>query len=231
MKHFPPFGHFSEKISTFPTKICEVAFFFVPLHAEMEENRVEKYNQDDLQAALRVLRSGGILLYPTDTIWGIGCDATNSAAVKRIFELKRREDSKSMLVLLDTADKLGRYVDVPEVAMSLLDATSEGRPMTIIYPNACGLAPELIAEDGSVGIRITQEAFSKALCAGLGRPVVSTSANISGEPAAATFGQITEAVINGVDYVCRYRRNDNTPKQASAILKINTDNTFNIIRS
>lgn len=184
----------------------------------------------DLQAALKVLRKGGIILYPTDTVWGIGCDATNSEAVRRIFALKRREDSKSMLVLLDSEEKLNRYVDVPDAAASLTQACAEGRPLTIIYPNACGVAPELIAEDGSIGIRITSEPFSKALCAGLGKPLVSTSANISGKPAAPTYAKISEQIINGVDYVCRYRRNDNTPQQPSAIIKINKDNTFNIIR-
>jgi len=190
-----------------------------------------QYDKSDLAAALQVLRRGGIILYPTDTVWGIGCDATNSAAVKHIFALKHRADSKAMLMLLDSADKLARYVDVPESVEILLSAASEGRPMTIIYPNAYGVAPELIAEDGSIGIRITNEVFSKALCAGLGKPLVSTSANISGEPAAAIFAEISPAIIEGVDYVCRYRRNDNAPKQPSSIIKINKDNTFNIIRS
>lgn len=206
----------------------------------MVEKRL--YEKEDLAEALRVLRRGGVILYPTDTVWGIGCDATKPEAVKRIFALKRRADSKAMLMLMDSAEKLARYVDVPESAESLLeaagltangqqDACAAAKPITIIYPNACGVAPELIAEDGSIGIRITQEAFSNALCAGLGKPLVSTSANISGEPAAATFGQISQEIIDGVDYVCRYRRNDNTPKQPSAIIKINSDNTFNIIRS
>ncbi len=200
------------------------------------------YGKEDLEEALRVLRRGGVILYPTDTVWGIGCDATNSNAVKRIFALKRRADSKAMLMLMDSAEQLGQYVDVPEAAESLLEAAGvmengqkdewgAVRPLTIIYPNASGVTPELIAEDGSIGIRITKEAFSNALCAGLGKPLVSTSANISGEPAAATFGQISKEIIDGVDYVCRYRRNDNTPKQPSAIIKINTNNTFNIIRS
>ena len=189
------------------------------------------YDAEDLQEALRVLKQGGIILYPTDTVWGIGCDATNAEAVRRIFRLKQRADSKAMLMLTDSEEKLSRYVDVPEAAESLLEATSEGKPMTIIYPNACGVAQELIAEDGSIGIRITREAFSNALCHGLGKPLVSTSANISGEPAAPTFGQISHAITDGVDYVCRYRRNDNTAKQPSSIVKVNTDNTFSIIRS
>ena len=189
------------------------------------------YDKADLQEALRVLRKGGVILYPTDTVWGIGCDATNSAAVRRIYEIKHRADSKAMLVLLASADELGRYVDVPDAALSLLEATDTGRPMTIIYPNAGGVAPELIAEDGSIGIRISSEAFSQALCRGLGKPLVSTSANISGEPSAPTFSRISQQIVESVDYVCRYRRDDNTPKQPSAIIKINLDNTFNIIRN
>ena len=185
----------------------------------------------DLSEALRVLRSGGIILYPTDTIWGIGCDATNATAVTRIFELKHRADSKAMLVLLDSASKLNSYVDVPETAESLLAATEEGKPITIIYPNARGVAESLIAEDGSIGIRITHESFSNALCRGLGKPLVSTSANISGELAAPTFDKISQIIKDGVDYICRYRRDDTVPKQPSAIIKINTDNTFNIIRA
>ncbi len=189
------------------------------------------YDKTDLQEALRVLRKGGVILYPTDTVWGIGCDATNSAAVRRIYEIKHRADSKAMLVLLASADELGRYVDVPDAALSLLEATDTGCPMTIIYPNAGGVAPELIAEDGSIGIRISSEAFSQALCRGLGKPLVSTSANISGEPSAPTFSRISQQIVESVDYVCRYRRDDNTPKQPSAIIKINLDNTFNIIRN
>ena len=192
------------------------------------ENRL--YDTEDMQSALTVLRRGGVILYPTDTIWGIGCDATNSEAVKRIYALKQRADSKAMLILMDSADKLYQFVDVPEAAESLLEATEEGRPMTIIYPNACGVVPELIAEDGSIGIRITHETFSNALCRQFGKPIVSTSANISGEASPANFAQISPAIIQGVDYVCRYRQNDNTPKQPSAIVKIYLNNTFNIIR-
>lgn len=201
--------------------------FFVPLRPEMEN----RYESSDLQEALRVLRRGGIVLYPTDTIWGIGCDATNEEAVSKVFALKQRADSKSMLVLVDSVARLERYVDIPESAEQLLAVAEDSKPMTIIYPHAQGVAQELIAPDGSLGVRITREAFSKALCAGLGKPIVSTSANISGEPTAKTFAQISKAILNGVDYICHYRRNDNTPKQPSAIIKINTDNTFIIIRA
>lgn len=195
-----------------------------------------RYDKDDLQAALEVLRKGGVIVYPTDTVWGIGCDATNAEAVKRIFALKQREDSKSMLVLLDSAAKLDYYVDVPETAETLLDSCNDGndemmKPLTLIYPNARHLAENLIAEDGSVGIRITNEPFSKALCAQLKRPMVSTSANISGHPTAHFFHEIEQVVLDGVDYVCRFRREDDTPHEPSAIIKLNTDGTFVIIRS
>jgi L-threonylcarbamoyladenylate synthase len=196
-----------------------------------------RYDKEDLQEALRVLREGGVIVYPTDTIWGIGCDATNAEAVKKIYALKQREDSKSMLVLLDSAAKLDYYADVPEAAEMLLNlspALSQGegdvKPMTIIYPNARHLAENLIAEDGSVGIRITNEPFSKALCAQLKRPLVSTSANISGHPTAHFFHEIEEAVLNGADYVCRFRRDDETPCEPSSIIKVNGDGTFVIIR-
>ena len=188
------------------------------------------YKKVDFQQALRTLREGGIILYPTDTVWGIGCDATNAEAVRKIFQLKRREDSKSMLVLLDGVGKLQGYVDVPEAAEQLLDAASEERPMTIIYPNARNLAANLIAEDGSIGIRITNEPFTHALCEQLHHPLVSTSANVSGEPTAKTFREITQPIRDGVDYVCEYRQDDLTPKQPSSIIKINMDNTFSIIR-
>lgn len=197
-----------------------------------------RYEKEDLQEALRVLREGGIILYPTDTVWGIGCDATNAEAVARIFRLKEREDSKSMLVLLDAPGKLQGYVsEVPEIAWDLLEATEtddttqdEIRPLTIIYPRARALAQNLIAEDGSVGIRITSEPFSKALCAQLKRPIVSTSANISGQPGARFFDEISEPIKQGVDYICRFRQDDQTPKQPSSIIKLNEDGTLKIIR-
>ena len=198
-----------------------------------------RYDREDLQEALRVLREGGIIVYPTDTVWGIGCDATNEAAVAKIYALKQREDSKSMLVLLDSAAKLDYYVDVPEAAEMLLETINDqmvndqmvnAKPLTLIYPNARHLAPNLIAEDGSIGIRITNEAFSKALCAQLKHPVVSTSANISGHPTAHFFHEIEEAILNGADYVCRFRREDETPHEPSAIIKVNNDGTFVIIR-
>lgn len=194
----------------------------------MNNNR---YDKEDLQTALRVLREGGIIAYPTDTVWGIGCDATNADAVKRIYALKRREDSKSMLVLLDSAAKLDYYADVPEAAEMLLGVQENVKPLTLIYPNARHLAENLVAEDGSIGIRITDEAFSRALCAQLKKPIVSTSANISGHATAHFYHEIETEILDGVDYVCRYRREDSTPHEPSSIIKVNTDNTFQIIRA
>lgn len=193
----------------------------------------KRYDKEDLQEALRVLRAGGVIVYPTDTVWGIGCDATNAEAVGRIYRLKQREDSKSMLVLMDSPAKLNYYIaDIPDAAWMLLETTDEEtKPLTIIYPNARNLAPNLIAEDGSIGIRITNEPFSKALCEQLHHPIVSTSANISGHPTAPFFAQIEQAILNGADYVCRFRRDDETPHEPSTIIKVNADGTFIIIRN
>ena len=191
----------------------------------------KRYDRLDLQAALKVLREGGVILYPTDTIWGIGCDATNAEAVARVYEIKKRMDSKAMLVLLDGAGKLQGYMEkVPETAWMLLETNEGQRPMTIIYPQAKNLAPNLLADDGSVGIRITEEPFSKALCEQLRRPLVSTSANISGEPAARLFSEISPEILEAVDYVCLFRRDDNSPTQPSSIIKIDDKERINIIR-
>lgn len=193
------------------------------------ENR---YDKQDLQQALCVLRKGGVILYPTDTVWGIGCDATNADAIARVYEIKKRVDSKAMLVLLDGAGKLQGYVDkVPETAWLLLEASEGQRPMTIIYPKAKNLAPNLLAEDGSVGIRITSEPFTKALCEQLRHPIVSTSANISGEPTAKTFKEISQELLETVDYVCQFRRNDTTTYKPSSIIKIDEKERITIIRS
>lgn len=190
-----------------------------------------RYDRKDLQQALQVLREGGVILYPTDTIWGIGCDATNAEAVARVYEIKKRVDSKAMLVLLDGAGKLQGYMEkVPETAWMLLEASNGQRPMTIIYPRAKNMATNLLAEDGSVGIRITSELFSKALCEQFRRPIVSTSANISGEPAAKVFDEIPAELLEAVDYVCHYRREDKTTAQPSSIIKIDEKERITIIR-
>ncbi len=185
--------------------------------------------QEDINKALEVLRNGGIILYPTDTIWGIGCDATNEEAVKRIYQLKKRADSKSMLVLLDNDAKLNSYVtQVPELAWDLIDFTT--KPTTIIYPNAKNLAPNLLAEDKSVGIRITKESFSNTLCQRFRKPIVSTSANVSGEQSPLHFGNISDEIKNGVDYIVLYRQEETSNPSPSSIIKLEIDGQIKIIR-
>lgn len=185
--------------------------------------------QEDINKALEVLRNGGIILYPTDTIWGIGCDATNEEAVKRIYQLKKRDDSKSMLVLLDNDAKLNSYVtQVPELAWDLIDFTT--KPTTIIYPNAKNLAPNLLAEDKSVGIRITKESFSNTLCQRFRKPIVSTSANVSGEQSPLHFGNISDEIKNGVDYIVLYRQEETSNPSPSSIIKLEIDGQIKIIR-
>lgn len=185
--------------------------------------------ENDIKNCLDILRKGGIILYPTDTIWGIGCDATNSAAVKKIYEIKKRTDSKSMLVLMENPALLDRYVDdVPEIAWDLIEITTT--PLTIIYENAKNLAPELISNDGSIGIRFTKESFTIELLRRFRRPLVSTSANISGEKSPAHFGEISDDIIRVVDYVVEYRQNDAAPAKPSSIIKLGEGGRLEIIR-
>ena len=183
---------------------------------------------EDIQKACKVLNDGGLILYPTDTIWGIGCDATNEEAVRRVYELKRRDDSKAMLVLLDDVGRLLSYVDMPDVAYDLLEVAD--KPMTIIYPGAKNMARNLIAEDGTIGIRVTREAFSRGLVARFRRPVVSTSANISGTPAPRCFADISDVVKNGVDYIVDYRREETSNPAPSSVIKLGLGGEIQIIR-
>ncbi|MBD5358877.1 MAG: threonylcarbamoyl-AMP synthase [Bacteroides sp.] len=185
--------------------------------------------EQDIKNALSVLREGGIIVYPTDTIWGIGCDAANADAVKKIYDLKRRVESKSMLALVDSDAALERCVDdVPEVAWQLIEAAV--RPLTIIYDHPKGVAQNLLADDGSLGIRITSERFSHELCRRLRHPLVSTSANISGEKAPASFKDISEEILKGADYVVSYRRDEDIKGVASNIIKVSAGGLFKIIR-
>lgn len=184
----------------------------------------------DLAQAIDVLRRGGIILYPTDTVWGIGCDATNPDAVKRIYELKRRTDSKAMIVLVDSPAMLERHVEeMPDVAWQLIEVAVN--PTTIVYDRGIGIAPGLLAPDGSVGIRVTSEEFSAMLCRGLRRPLVSTSANISGSPTPQFFKDIDSEIVNGVDYVVTYRRDDNTPHRPSSVIKLSNSGEVKILRN
>ena len=177
---------------------------------------------DEIKKACEVMYKGGVILYPTDTVWGIGCDATNEEAVKKVFEIKRRADSKAMLVLVDSPVKVESYVsDVPSVAWDLIEMTT--KPLTIIYEN-------LIAEDGSVGIRVTSEEFSKQLCFRFKKAIVSTSANISGEPSPAVFSEISEEIKNAVDYIVDYRRDETGPAKPSSIIKLGKGGTVKVIR-
>lgn len=184
---------------------------------------------DDIKAALDVLKKGGVILYPTDTIWGLGCDACNEEAVKRIYAIKNRIDSKSMLVLMENAALLERYVaEVPEIAYDLIELSE--KPLTIIYDGAKNLAKNLIAEDGSIGIRLTTEAFSGDLIRRFKRPVVSTSANISGKPSPACFDEIEQEIIDAVDYVVKYRQDDTSKAVPSSIMKLGRGGEIKIIR-
>lgn len=176
-----------------------------------------------------MLQEGGVILYPTDTVWGIGCDATNPEAVKKVYELKQRADSKAMLVLVDSPVKVDFYVrDVPEVAWDLIEMAD--KPLTIIFSDARNLAPELLAEDGSVGIRVTHEAFSQGLCRQFRKAIVSTSANISGQPSPANFAAISDEVKQAVDYIVNIRQEEKTSPKPSSIIRLEAGGVFKIIR-
>ena len=184
---------------------------------------------EEIKKACQVMREGGVILYPTDTIWGIGCDATNEEAVRRVYEIKRRADSKAMLVLVDSAVKVDFYVqDVPEVAWDLIELAD--KPLTIIYSGARNLAPNLLAEDGSVAIRITHEAFSKELCRRFRKAIVSTSANISGAPSPHNFAEVSDEIKQAVDYIVEARRDETGKAVPSSIIKLESDGSIKIIR-
>ena len=185
--------------------------------------------EDDIKNAVEVLRRGGVILYPTDTVWGIGCDATNADAVARVYKIKRREDSKALICLVDSDARLQRYVrNVPSEAWELFDCVD--KPTTVILDEAVNLAPNLVAADGSIGIRITQEAFSKSLCYRFQKAIVSTSANISGEPTAQNYCDISQEIIDAVDYVCWTRRQEHKPHRPSSIIKLGKGGEVEIIR-
>ena len=184
---------------------------------------------EEIKKACQVMREGGVILYPTDTIWGIGCDATNEEAVRRVYEIKRRADSKAMLVLVDSAVKVDFYVqDVPEVAWDLIELAD--KPLTIIYSGARNLAPNLLAEDGSVGIRVTSEEFSKRLCQQFRKAIVSTSANVSGQPSPQNFSEISDEIKAAVDYIVDYCREETTQAKPSSIIKLDKGGVIKIIR-
>lgn len=176
------------------------------------------------------MAEGGVILYPTDTIWGLGCDATNPEAVRRVYEIKQRADSKAMLVLVDSSVKVDFYVDeVPDVAWDLIELSE--KPLTIIYSGARNLAPNLLAEDGSVGIRVTQEKFSHQLCQRFRKAIVSTSANVSGATSPANFSEVSEEIKSLVDYVVTYRQDEVSRPTPSSIIKLGKGGVIKIIRA
>lgn len=185
--------------------------------------------QEIIKKTLDVLYRGGIILYPTDTVWGIGCDATNEKAVQKIYKIKNREDHKSMLVLIDDALRIPSYIDeMPEIAWDIIELSE--RPLTIIYPAAKNLAKNLIAEDGSIGIRVSRDEFTKALIHRFKKPIVSTSANISGQPAPSFFDEISEEIKLRVDYIVNHRQDDVTKSVPSGIIKLGVNGEIKIIR-
>lgn len=200
------------------------------MSSKKEEILKDRAQQEsDIVQCLKTLSAGGLILYPTDTVWGIGCDATNADAVKKVYQLKQRDDSKAMIVLIDSADHLDHYVvDVPMIARELIDVAV--KPLTIIYEGAYNLAPNVLGDQDSVGIRIPNDEFCHRLCERFGKPIVSTSANVSGHPTAKTFADIDASIVQGVDYAVQYRRDDTNRHQPSNIILLSRDGTFKIIR-
>ena len=187
------------------------------------------YFEEDIAACVETLKNGGTILYPTDTIWGLGCDATNEAAVQKIFRIKKRNEAKSMIIFLPEEKDILRYVNDPNP--TVFDFIKESaRPVTVIYDNAKNLAPGVINSDGSVGIRIPRDKFCQTLLKAFGKPIVSTSSNISGYPPPGVFSDIDNAIVSKVDYVVRYRQDENVPGVPSTVVKSNNDHTYTIIR-
>lgn len=189
----------------------------------------KKFFDDEVEAALQVLKSGKVILYPTDTIWGLGCDATNADAVQKIYEIKKRDDSKSMIVLMADERDVLQYVAAPDLAVFDFQEQQQ-RPTTIIFEHAVGLPDNLIAADGSIGIRLVQDEFCRHLIRRLKKPIVSTSANISGESSPKSFADISKEIKNSVDHIVHWRQDDNTPSQPSQIIKWNNDGSHAVIR-
>lgn len=190
---------------------------------------MEALFNDEVNAAVTILKSGGAILYPTDTIWGLGADATNEKAVQKVFEIKGRPAEKSMILLLDDGAKLNRYVkQVPDVAWDIMDAATD--PITIIYPGAINLPPSVIAADGSIAFRVTSDPFCRLLIRKLNKPLVSTSANISGKPSPSCYNEIDPAVIKATDYVVNLRHNENGCNKPSSIIQLGINGEVRIIR-
>ena len=183
----------------------------------------------DVEQSLDVLRKGGVILYPTDTIWGLGCDATNTEAVKRIYQIKQREDTKSLIILVADEREILQYVAAPDLGVFDF-IEQQSRPTTIIFENAVGLPDNLVAQDRSIAIRIVRDEFCRHLVKRLRRPLVSTSANISGQPSPPFFKAVSDEIKNAVDYIVQWRRADEIPTQPSQIIRWNNDGSFEFIR-
>jgi L-threonylcarbamoyladenylate synthase len=195
----------------------------------MENTSLPENFSQEVQRTLEVLRAGGTILYPTDTIWGIGCDATNSKAVEKVYKLKQRVESKSLIILLDDAEKISLYVEkVPEITMDLIN--SFDKPLTIIYSNAKNLAKNVMAADKSIAIRIVREPFCQALIKSFDKPIVSTSANVSSDPTAHTFNRISKEISEKVDYVVNLYHDKFNQTRPSTIIRLPEDGDFTIIR-
>ena len=190
---------------------------------------ITKAWRDDVEKAIEVMLRGGVILYPTDTVWGIGCDATNVEAVQRVYDIKQRDDKKALICLVDSEARLQRYVrNVPEVAWQVIECSDV--PTTVILDGAVNLAPNLVGDDGSIALRITNEPFSNYLCYRYERAIVSTSANISGQPAAQNYKDIDPALLEAVDYVCTSRRQEHKPHRPSSIIRLRRNGEVEIIR-
>jgi len=184
---------------------------------------------DDVMNALRVLRAGGVILYPTDTVWGLGCGATNALAVRKVFDIKQRDDSRSLIILVNSVSMLERYVvDPPEVALQMAEWSQ--KPLTIVYDRGRSLAEGVASADGSVGVRICSDPFCDELITAFRKPIVSTSANISGTDAPALFDEISQEVINAADYVCLYKQYDRSRSSASSVIKVSANGAVKILR-
>jgi L-threonylcarbamoyladenylate synthase len=185
--------------------------------------------REEVNKALEVLKNGGLILYPTDTIWGIGCDATNEEAVEKVFKLKGRSEEKSLIILLENDNKLQSYVrEVPEIAYDLIEYTEN--PLTIIYSEAKNLAKNALSKDGSIGIRIVKHDFCEQLIQRFKKPIISTSANVGGEPSPANFGEISETIKQGVDYVVNWQQDNLSKNKESTIMKLEPGGLFSFIR-
>lgn len=185
--------------------------------------------QEDVKKALEVLHQGGVILYPTDTIWGLGCDATNAEAIDRLYSIKQRDPEKSMLILLDSETRVERYVeDMPDIAWDLMEVSN--KPLTLVYQQARNLPENLMASDGSIGIRVTSDPFCLELLKRFKKPLVSTSANWSNQPFPATFKEIDPALVRSVDYVVKHRQDEKKKSSPSSVIKVGPGGEVKVIR-